>query len=105
MKDKRGLSGFIWVLIILIILIVGIGIYYLIIYNPNPDCNDSDGGKNYYESGVCYDKTNYVDGGAESCFDRSDGAYLSEMSCKNNQCYREPDHLCSNGCKDGACIK
>ena len=105
MKNKRGLSGFVWVLIILIIIAMGVGIYFFAIYNPNPDCNDLDGGKNYCKSGVCYDKTNYIDGGAESCFDRQDGAYLSEMSCKSNQCYREEDHLCPNGCSNAACIK
>ncbi len=105
MKDKRGLGAIMWILIVLVIIVLAFGVYFFFIYNPNPDCKDTDGGKNYYKSGICYDKTNYADGGAESCFDRPDGQYVSEMSCKNNQCYREPEYLCKKGCKDSTCVK
>ena len=107
MKNKRGLSGVVWVLLVLIIIAIGVGIYFFFIYNPNPDCYDLDGGKNYYKSTICYDNTNYPlpGGGTDNCYTEGDKEYLSEMYCQNNGCQRVDKHLCPNGCRDGACIK
>tara|TARA_Y100000310_G_C20677641_1_gene814022 strand:+ start:48 stop:3140 length:3093 start_codon:yes stop_codon:yes gene_type:complete len=69
-------------------------------------CTDSDGGVNYYAKGyvkLIGDPTFGINGRKNDvCWD--DGIHLSEYVCENGVYKGDHNYLCSNGCRDGACI-
>jgi len=68
-------------------------------------CNDSDGGKNYYEKGnvVFYDVyENKTRNATDACAGKTD-VRLDEYYCYNGQSYIE-DYNCSYCCYNGACL-
>jgi hypothetical protein len=67
-----------------------------------PPCEDTDGGKNIYEAGIC------LDGGGKAWRD------VCLLNNKLKEYYCDPHYTtvcisqvvpCENGCKDGKCVK
>ena len=63
-------------------------------------CYDSDGGKNYYQKGVCEDSS----GQRLSDHCNNDGT-LTEKYCTDSGTISATTYECPHGCVDGACIK
>ena len=69
-------------------------------------CRDSDGGVNYYVKGYIGLIGDPAFGITERKYDIcwDDGRHLSEYVCENGVYKGDHNYLCSNGCKNGACI-
>lgn len=86
---------------------------YFSIKSSQAGCTDSDGGKNYYISGI----VTYSNGGSNKdvCIKKkSDGSwgdtayeapYVVEYSCPSSTNYGKDIYECPDGCNDGACLK
>ncbi|MFH1521192.1 MAG: hypothetical protein ABID61_06105 [Candidatus Micrarchaeota archaeon] len=59
-------------------------------------CNDTDGGKDYYEKGTVINSTAT---GTDYCR----GIILTERYCKTDKSIGLDTHVCPNGCTDGRC--
>ena len=84
-------------------------------------CTDSDGGKDYYVKGIADARVNGIGnfgedrcssyeggkGGLESIVESCSGSncYLTEGYCEGSNPLYESWISCTNGCKDGACMK
>lgn len=77
------------------------------VYAQAEACRDSDGGKDYYNKGTCFDSGNYAQGGTDNCYVENGVTYLSELYCgsANLKCILETNYKCPYGCQDGACAK
>lgn len=63
-------------------------------------CKDSDGGKNYYEKGYITTGYRHIDA-EDTCISEK---ILKEYYCDNGE-ISSVNYTCSNGCKNGECIK
>lgn len=77
------------------------------------NCEDSDGGKDYYTQGKILTSGLIGSGegsdGEDYCLDddsklSNQGTYLVEWYCCEGYCADNENYKCPNGCKDGACI-
>ena len=74
-------------------------------------CEDTDGGKNYYLSGVAKtfsDDVDYaLDSAGESCVgENNQGNQVIESYCNNGDSQvKQEYYVCPNGCSNGACIQ
>lgn len=86
-------------LIITLILIV---VALIISGCPMEGCEDSDGGRNYYEMGYTYDPNGSFESPMDYCLDDS---YLVEYFCENSESNFVEYNCASEGliCREGAC--
>jgi hypothetical protein len=69
------------------------------------NCTDSDNGNNYYVKGSCYDNKKYF--ASNPLYDEcnpDNASILRELYCRKDGYCDNPQYVCLNGCKDGACI-
>jgi len=85
---------------------------------PQPQCTDSDGGKNFYVKGTNHGLNSYNGDQVDFCFNyddlgkipyenlyRSEGTGVIEHYCDTAGNVANEGYKCELGCKDGACIK
>jgi len=77
-------------------------------YEEKPECEDSDGGKDYYVKGTLR-MSSWVEGkkGVDMCINVSGSAAVWELYCDSSlrKGYIRESFICPSGiCKDGACV-
>ena len=106
MKNKKGMSAWIWILMVIILIGLSIG-GYLYVHSKEPMLK-KEGGNDYYAKGMVYERTlfgwqTYSGDGCNG--DEMQEKIVNKDSDIEGRYYTSYESFqCPNGCREGACI-